>query len=279
MIDKMKTGTIKIIDNFFMEELDRHRNLRIYLPPEYEESKKKYPVMYMHDAQNLFDVKTSALGSIWDVASIMDDLYNSGKSNGIIVIGIDNGRELRYAEYCPWEDIKIQELMPQVRVTKRPGGQGFLYIDFIVNTLKPYIDSNFKTLKDRESTSISGSSMGGIISLAAAIKYQEVFSKVAVFSSALFFGEQDMLKFINEKGKKDKMKIYMDVGTKETSNINIAEFPEIYINSNKKVYEALRKSGFGEDEIKFIIAEGAIHNEKEWSKRFPAMLNWILDIS
>jgi predicted alpha/beta superfamily hydrolase len=249
------------------------------LPPEYDESKREYPVIYMQDAQNLFDVETSAFGAIWDVATIMDVLYNSGKSQGIIVVGIDNGRELRYAEYSPWKDIKIQDIMPHVRVTKRPGGQGFLYIDFIVNTLKPFIDSNFRTLKDRENTAISGSSMGGIISLVAAIKYQGVFSKVAAFSSALFFGESDMLKFVNETGKKEKMKIYMDVGTKETSNSSIAEFSEIYINSNKRVYEALRKSGFGEDEIKFRIAEGAIHNENEWSKRFPSMLNWMFDIS
>lgn len=275
----MKKGTVKIVDNFFIEELDRHRTLRIYLPPEYEESEKKYPVLYMQDAQNLFHIKTSAFGAIWDVATIMDNLHNDGDNQDIIVVGIDNGGEFRYSEYCPWEDLKVEELMPQVAANEKPGGEGFLYIDFIVNTLKPYIDSNFKTLKDRENTAISGSSMGGIISLAAAIKYQDVFSKVAAFSSALFFAEKDMLKFIHETGKNEKMKIYMDVGTKETSNREISQFPEIYITANKMVYEALVKIGFGKDEIKFLLAEGAIHNETEWSKRFPAMLNWLFDIN
>lgn len=274
----MKKGIVKIVDNFFMKELDRHRNLRIYLPPEYEESEKKYPVLYMQDAQNLFNIKTSAYGSIWDVATIMDALYNSGESHGIIVVGIDNEREFRYAEYCPWEDLKVNELMPQVAVTKRPGGEGFFYIDFIVNTLKPYIDLNFKTLKDRDNTAIGGGSMGGSISLVAGIKYPEIFSKVAAFSSALFFAESDMLRFIHETGRKEKMKIYMDVGTKETSNKEISQFPEIYITANKMVYEALIKSGFGKDEIKFIISEGGVHNETEWNKRFPVMIKWLFDI-
>lgn len=272
----MATGTLKIVENFDMPQLKSNRTIRIYLPPEYENSDKRYPVLYMHDAQNLFDVSTSAFGAIWDAGTAVDNLYNSGKNDGIIIVGVDNYAVKRYLEYSPWcASDTILEKMPHAKATGYPGGRGFDYIDFIVHTLKPYIDENYRTLPDRQNTGIGGSSMGGFISIAGGIRYQNVFSKIASFSSASFFAEDELKELIMCTGKKYDMKIYMDVGTKETSNAAIEEFPEIYLKANKNIYETLRKVGFNDDEVKFSIADGAIHNEREWAKRFPSMLEWM----
>lgn len=270
-------GTIKIIKEFYMKELNRRRTIRIYLPEDYEYSNKNYPVMYMHDGQNLFNKELSSFGMIWDVKTLMDKFYDDKKTDGIIVVGIDNGNEFRYDEYSPWRDEKIQSIMPHVKETGNPGGNGFLYGEFIVNTLKPYIDNNFRTIKNRENTSICGSSMGGLISLVIGLKYQNIFSKIGAFSSALFFAENDMMKFLSNIKKEYNMKIYMDVGTAETSNNDIKDFPKYYLESNKNAFYLLKECGFSEskEEIKFLIDEGARHNELEWNKRFPVMMDFL----
>lgn len=271
----MKEGTVKIIEDFFMPQLNRKRTIRIYLPPDYEEYGERYPVLYMHDGQNLFDAATSAFGTAWEIGLVMDKLYNEEDFKGLIIVGVDNGCEMRYEEYSPWRNEDVKKLLWRLKDSPLVGGQGFEYIDFLVNTLRPYIDSNFRTLSDRKNTAISGSSMGGFISLCAGLKYQDVFSKIAAFYSAIWFSEEDLINFIENTGKHRDMKIYMDSGTRETSNSEISEFSNIYLNGNKRTYETLKKAGFKDDEVKFVIDEGAIHNEIEWRRRFPEMIRWM----
>lgn len=271
----MKSGTVRVIENFPMKKLKRLRSLRIYLPPDYERNNDRYPVIYMQDGQNLFDESIAAYDKVWDVQQSLDELYNYGKIKGIIVVGIDNDPGLRFLEYSPWDNEAMQEAMPEVALTNLPGGGGFAYIDYIVNELKPYIDKNYRTLREREYTAIGGSSMGAFISLAAGIKYQDVFSKVAALSSASFFAEKELKLLIERTGRKLPMKIYMDVGTKETSNPEISDFPQIYLKSNAQIYNAFKKIGLKDEEIKFEIIDGAIHNEREWAKRFPGVIEWL----
>lgn len=271
----MKSGTVRVIENFPMKKLKRLRSLRIYLPPDYERNNDRYPVIYMQDGQNLFDESTASYGKVWDIQQTLDELYNYGKIKGIIVVGIDNDPGLRFLEYSPWDNEDMQEAMPQVDLTNLPGGGGFGYIDYIVNELKPYIDKNYRTLREREYTAIGGSSMGAFISLAAGIKYQNVFSKVAALSSASFFAEEELKLLIERTGKKLPMKIYMDVGTKETSNPEVSDFPQIYLKSNAEIYNAFKKIGLKDEEIKFEIIDGAIHTEREWAKRFPNVIKWL----
>ncbi|GFZ33627.1 hypothetical protein CSC2_41530 [Clostridium zeae] len=274
----MKKGTIHVIENFYMPELDRYRTIRIYLPPHYNESGRHYPVIYMHDAQNLFTVATSSFGTIWDTAVTLDKLYNENPEKAYIVVGIDNGCNYRYSEYCPWYSEVGGEYLPHAKASGMLGGEGFKYIDFIVNTLKPFIDTTYKTLKDRENTAICGSSMGGLISMCAGIKYQDVFSKIAAFSSAMYFAEEEVKNFIISEGKRETMRIYMDVGTDETSNPNNPYFPQVYLSCNSNVYLTLKDVGFNSKDVKYEIAEGDIHNEACWCKRFPDMMNWLFTI-
>ncbi len=168
---------LKFYESFIIPQLNRERRIWMYLPPDYEVSNEAYPVVYMHDAQNLFDETTSYSGE-WSVDETLDRLFKD-KNLKLIVVGIDNGGEKRLDEYSPWKNEKYG------------GGEGDAYLDFVVNTLKPYIDNNFNTLKDKTNTAIIGSSMGGLISHYAALKYPEVFGKIGVYSPAFWFSPRN----------------------------------------------------------------------------------------
>ena len=137
--------------DFFMPQLNRSRRIMIYLPPDYETSQKRYPVLYMHDGQNLFDDATSFSGE-WGVDESLNELHSQG-DYGCIVVGIDNGGGLRIDELAPWLNTNYNE-----------GGEGAQYMDFIVETLKPHVDANYRTFTGREFTAIMGSSLVGLIS-------------------------------------------------------------------------------------------------------------------
>ncbi len=140
----------------------------MYFPPNYS-SGKRFPVIYMHDGQNLFDSASSFSGE-WKVDEILDSLYKYHNFS-CIVVGIYNGENQRSNELSPWHNDSLNV-----------GGDGDKYAKFIVKTLKPFIDSHYRTLIDRENTVIMGSSMGGLMSLYLALQYPEVFGKAAIFS-------------------------------------------------------------------------------------------------
>jgi hypothetical protein len=158
---------VHIIDTAFeMPQLGRKRRVWLYLPPGYAHSKKHYPVMYMHDGQNIFDNYTAAYGE-WGVDEAADSLIKAGKP-ACIIVGIDNGPQ-RLTEYNPYDNKDFGK------------GEGDLYLDFIVKNLKPYIDKHYRTLPSNENTIIAGSSMGGLISYYAMLKYPEVLERVESF--------------------------------------------------------------------------------------------------
>ena len=195
---------VHIVDSsFYIPQLDRHRRIWIYLPASYRGSKKKYPVLYMHDGQNVFDEATSAYGE-WGVDEALDSLGKQHKET--IVVAIDNGAEKRLNEYSPYD------------MDKYGKGEGDAYVDFLVQTLKPYIDKHYRTLKDEKNTFIAGSSMGGLISFYAILKYPKVFGGAGVFSPAFWITPQ--LKHIDPgKAKKVKGKIYFYAGQQESETM------------------------------------------------------------
>ncbi len=173
IIKHTASQNVRIIDTaFFMPQLNRTRRIWIYLPTDYNQSNKKYGVLYMHDGQNLFDDATSYSGE-WGVDEYLDSIFLKGKTQ-VIVVGIDNGLSKRMSEYNPWEFQNFGK------------GEGDLYIDFLVQTLKPFIDKNYRTFTGKKNTYIAGSSMGGLISLVAVLKYPAVFGGAGIFS--LHFG-------------------------------------------------------------------------------------------
>lgn len=256
------TGNVKIINDFYLKELDKKRRIWIYLPPDYETSNKRYPVLYMHDGQNVFDAATSFVGE-WEVNETLEKLFKEGKTSGVIVVAIDNGGSDRLNEYSPWKWDNTN-----IQIAKGQGGEGDKYVDSIVKSLKPYIDENFRTIP--EDNGIMGSSMGGLISLYAALKYPEVFKKVGVLSSAFWFADNKITDYVKERGYVGDLKIFLYVGGKEGSSMDDANK---YKNDTIEMAELLKNLGY--KNVKLLIDDNGIHNESFWAKHFAEIFLWL----
>ena len=248
-------ANVKIMStNFFMPEYNRTRRIWIYFPPGYETSEASYPVLYMHDGQNLFDANTSFAGE-WKVDETLNSLAAQGKRVPIVV-GIDNGPE-RIAEYTPWTN-------PQYG-----GGDGDKYMQFIIETLKPYVDQHYRTLPDRENTGIMGSSLGGLISHYGALKYQSTFSKAGLFSPSYWFSD-NIWSFTHDMGKKQEMKFFQLCGTAESVNIDMPK-------AIQRMKDSLVSIGFAQDKIFNKVVVGGQHNEQLWREAFGEAYLWLFD--
>lgn len=253
-------GNIVYHENFYIPQLDRYRTIRIYLPAEYDTASNRYPVLYMHDGQNLFDSATSFAGE-WKIDESLEKLTQQGKMTGLIVVGIDNHPTWRRNEYSPWDNKKYDCI-----------GEGDKYVDFIVQTLKPWIDNNYRTLPDYDHTGIAGSSLGGLISFYAGCRYPEVFSKLGIFSPAFWFTKTQMISYFQNSPLPKTCRVYLDVGTAEGDN---PTEQKAYLHDAEEFYNLLQKASIPESNLKLIIDEGAIHFETAWAKRFPGACLWL----
>jgi len=246
-------------EDFEIPQLNRKRRVWMYLPPNYEMSNESYPVMYMHDGQNIFDAATSFSGE-WEVDETLNKLYNQNDLK-LIVVGVDNGGVKRLDEYSPWMNEEYG------------GGEGDAYVDFLVNTLKPYIDDNFRTLPDKENTAIMGSSMGGLISYYAALKYENIFGKAGLFSPALWFSKRSF-EYAKTKGILKETKLYFLAGEKEGGDFAFNEISQTVKGTNT-VVELLKEEGFPSENINAKIASDGEHNEKFWRTEFEEAILWL----
>ncbi len=226
----------------------------IYLPQNYQNTSKKYPVIYMHDAQNLFDEATSYAGE-WKVDETLNKLYEkTGK--GFILVGIENGGEERINEYTPWKNEKYG------------GGKGAIYMDFIVNTLKPYIDKNYQTKSQQKYTGLIGSSLGGLISYYGGLQYPKTFGKIGALSTSFWFSEK-VVDFTREKGNLKNVKLFLLVGGKEGDNTD---------KDTQEMEKLLLKTGFKPKNLKIKINPEGKHNEAFWSSEFLEVVTWLYQI-
>lgn len=250
---------VQILDNqFYIPQLNRNRRIWLYLPPDYGTSSKKYPVLYMHDGQNLFSNATAPFGE-WEVDEALNNLHAQGDW-GCIVVGIDHGGQHRLDEYSPW-------VHPQYG-----GGQGDEYVDFITSTLKPYIDANYRTMPGRSSTAIAGSSMGGLISMYALAERQDVFSKAGVFSPAFWFSQGQAAAHVAAHPKQGNVRVYFLAGADEENDGGASNY---VVEDIQAVVNAMSAAGFGPDEQSFnVIADGE-HSEWFWRREFPAAYQWL----
>ncbi|PSW21927.1 alpha/beta hydrolase [Photobacterium sanctipauli] len=264
-----------IIENMAIPQLDRERTVRIYLPANYHAGHQSYPVLYMHDGQNVFEPSLCLSGASWQAAEHLDACQKQGHTDGIIIVAVDcsQARESlgRRDEYSPWPHAFTGALTHWEQAQQSQGGEGRAYCDFLVHTLKPYIDSQYRTLPSREHTSIAGSSMGGFISLYAALSHPHVFAKAGVFSPAFWFAAEPMKEFVEQVDTPLPIEIYMDIGTNETSDHAIPEFPAIYHDLACEFAQQLQAKS-AKIQCCFDIEEGAIHSETAWAKRFPNMV-------
>jgi len=251
---KLKSSTankqVKIIQTaFFIPQLNRYRRIWIYLPEGYTTSGKKYPVLYMHDGQNVFEDSTSFSGE-WGVDEALDTLTNKIKE--IIVVAIDNGGDKRMNEYSPYDMERFGK------------GEGDQYVDFLVKTLMPYINKNYRTKKCGENAFVAGSSMGGLISFYAILKYPKKFDGAGVFSPAFWITPQ-LKKVVNTEAKKMKGKIYFYAGKQEGETM-IPDMLSVFKQMNR----------YSKAKMTTVIRTEGKHNEATWREEFPLFYKWMM---
>lgn len=232
----------------------------MYLPPSYRESERRYPVLYMHDGQNIFDEATSHVGE-WQVDESMQMLAREGIE--AIVVGIPNMGAERLNEYSPFRD------------PKHGGGKGEKYLEFLVETVKPLIDAEFRTRPDRGHTGVMGSSMGGFISLCACYLHPEIFGIAGVVSPAFWFADGAIYGFV-EKAPQVPGRLYMDVGFRE---LTLSHVSSRYLEGVRRMHRLLLQKGWrlGQDYFYLEDPEG-VHNERHWARRFPEMVRFLFAI-
>ncbi|MDN3493462.1 alpha/beta hydrolase [Winogradskyella bathintestinalis] len=222
-------------------QLNALKTIWVYLPSDYKNSKKSYPVLYMHDAQNLFDIATAYAGE-WEIDEYMDSLL----VNKSIIIGIEHGNEKRIDELTPYEH------------KKHGGGQGEAYVSFIKHTLKPHVDVAYRTKSEAKNTTIMGSSLGGLISFYATIKYPKTFGNAGVFSPA-FWINPEIFDLVNTTDIPESSKFYFVAGTDEGETM----LPKL-----EEMISLLKSKGVKTTQFEFHSIGGGQHNEEFWAQQF-----------
>jgi predicted alpha/beta superfamily hydrolase len=229
-------------------QLGVQKKIWVYLPDNYNENNKKFPVIYMHDAQNLFDRNTSYSGE-WRADEVLDSLHAK-----VIVIGIEHGNDKRGDELTPY----LHE--------KYGGGKADAYLDFIVNILKPYVDKTYRTKDGNKHTAIMGSSLGGLVSYYAVLKYPKVFGKAGVFSPSFWWSED--IYDLTIKTDKIPARLYFMAGDHESKDM---------VPDMERMIELIKPKLKSEKDIHVKVSKGGKHNEALWSKELADALVWLLD--
>lgn len=246
------TDNVQVLPyQFVMPELERQRSIRLYLPLSYQTSEKRYPVVYMHDGQNLFNDMTANAGE-WGVDESLNKLAEKHGFE-VIVVGIDNGGDFRMNELSPWENKRFGE------------AHGKQYMDFIVEVVKPYIDNNFRTRTDRLHTAIMGSSMGGLISHYAVHAYPDVFSKAGIFSPSYWYS-QEVFPFTQFKKAQLDARLYVMYGDNEGDGM---------IADTAKMQRQLRQQGHPRRNTLFKRVLEGEHSEQLWRTEFSEAVQWL----
>jgi metallo-beta-lactamase class B len=283
------TGRIDTFRVTMPQLAGRPRTIRVYLPPGYGDGGAPFPVLYLQDGQQLFS--PGPFGD-WLIDDTLDALIASGRSRGLIVVGVDNGPD-RWDEYGPWASGRMHDWVDASWAQATEGGDGAAYVRFLTGTLKPAIDRRYRTRPEREHTGIGGSSMGALIALYAGLTRPDVFSKVMAMSPAVWFAEgggawlsdNRLLTFMRDRPLPRDVRFYLDVGTAERSREadpdvvdargRPVSYPRAYVEGCAAAAAALRAGGVPEANVRHIVDEGAVHHEGAWSRRFGAAVGWL----
>ena len=239
---------------FYMPQLETSRKIWLYLPPDYETSTKNYPVVYMADGQNLFDNATSFSGE-WQVDETLNNLFNQG-DYGAIVVGIDNGGSERLNEYSPW-----------INISENAGGKGDEYMKFVAETLKPFMDANYRTKSAPEFNALMGSSMGGLISFYGACEFPNQFGKAGVFSPSFWFALTDEKNYIsNNTNNISKVKMYFVAGQNESQSM---------VKDINTIKDLLVTKGMSTSNMNSKFDIYGTHSESYWRGEFSAAYKWL----
>ncbi len=227
------------------------RDVIVWLPPSYyKDRRKRYPVLYMHDGQNLMDPNTAFLGVDWRIDTAAAYLIRCKRMKEILIVGIYNTPD------------REQEYTGSIA--------GHNYADFVIHELKPLIDTTYRTKSDTENTGVMGSSMGGLISFLFAWWHPEIFSKAGCMSNSFFWNDYQILRQVSEyDGPKKRAHFYLDVGSKE-----------VFLKTGyQRMITLLRQKGYRKgDDLQHYLVKGGTHDEQAWGKRVWRPLTFLFPL-
>lgn len=248
-----RSAPLEVLADVYSPELANRRDVVVYLPPSYHSGRRSYPVLYMHDGQNLFDPATSFAGD-WGLGRIMAASARRGLE--AIVIGVPNRGTERLDEYSPFPDR-----------AGRGGGRGAAYAAFLARTLKPLVDRRFRTRASRDHTLIAGSSMGGLISLYALFRHPRVFGGAAALSPSLWFAGGAIFSSVG-RAAFVPARIYLDIGALEGAE---------HVANARRMRDLLLAKGYRPElDLRWLESRTGRHDERSWGRRFARALPWLL---
>jgi enterochelin esterase-like enzyme len=237
--------------------LRNQRDLIVYLPPGYQEqAQRRFPVLFLHDGQNLFDGATSFIpGMDWHVGQTADYCIQAGLVEPLVIVGIYNAGKQRLGEYTP------------TRVPKLGGGRANRYAKFLLEEVRPFLLGNYRVLSGAENTGIGGSSLGGLVSLYLGLRLPHVFGKIAALSPSVWWNRRVILRFADAAPVDPLPRIWLDIGTREGGRIveDVERFRDILLAKGWRL---------GRD-VHYQRVEGAEHNEAAWARRVAPFLQFL----
>ncbi len=245
--------------DFESEALGDDREIIVYVPPGYEEqSERTYPVLYMHDGQNLFDGRTSFLpGRTWKMREHADAAILAGEVEPLVIVGIYNGGDRRLAEYTPERDWQMG------------GGDADRYGLMLTRELMPWVAGRYRVRSDRASTGMGGSSLGGLVTLYLGLGHAQLFGKLAVLSPSVWWNRQSILRYLNQRAPeiREKPRIWLDVGEQEG--------PRTLVNADQLNRSLVANGWQAGENLRFERIEGGTHDEASWATRVRPMLAFL----
>jgi predicted alpha/beta superfamily hydrolase len=248
---------VSLHPRFHSRFLPDDRDITVYVPPQYEQQPdRQFPVLYLHDGQNLFDPSTSFVpGRTWRVAETADETIEAGEAQPLIIVGIANTGDHRLAEYTHVPDWKMG------------GGEADKYGRLITEELMPFINANYRTLHSRDHTGMGGSSLGGLVTLYLGLRYQDLFGRMAVLSPSVWWNHKSIVGYVNETRLDHRPRIWLDVGKSEgRRTLTDADLLE----------RRLKANGWRETiDLHYERIPGGTHDEASWAQRVGPMLRFL----
>ena len=256
----MSSGNLRKHERFRSRFLHNQRDLIVYTPPGYrEQTARRFPVLYLHDGQNLFDGTTSFIpGQDWHVAQTADACINGRVVAPLIIVGMYNTKA-RVREYTP------------TKVPKLGGGRADRYARFLVEEVKPFVEREYRVLPGFRHTGIGGSSLGGLVSLYLGLKHSSIFGKIAALSPSVWWNQLFIHRFVGDMNLALRPRIWLDIGTREGTRMveDVERFRNILLQKGWRL----------EQDLHYERVEGAEHNEAAWAQRVRPFLQFLYPAS